>query len=112
MTSTTISRDTIEKAVADCYRKFMEDGAGQWHYVRVWPDGSITEGCEPWPCYPESEYFGRRPHPVTIWSSNRHSGLGDDAIEAEMDALDRDWFKLNLPDLTEWIELTGLTLED
>jgi len=40
--------------------------ASHWNYLRIWPDGKIVAGMEASPYYPESEYYGRVPHPITI----------------------------------------------
>ena len=109
----TISRDDIYRTVADQFRESLRRGGGLWYYVRVWPDGEITAGVEVSPCYPESEYFGRKPHAVTIWSTRSNSDLSDAEIDAEMDALDQDWLDLNVGDgdLAAAIRPTGLELE-
>ena len=50
-----------------------------WHYVRWTPPslkellngatGTVTQGIEPSPFYPEAEFFKLGNHPVTIWQS-------------------------------------------
>ncbi len=67
----TVSRDELREAVRTAYRN--ADRRGQhWHYVRVYPDGRIVAGVEVSVCVPESEYYGRAPHPVTVWSEQSH----------------------------------------
>lgn len=68
--------DNIREIIAEDYRH----GANDYAYVRVWPDGSVTSGRAPsWEC-PESEYFGREPHPITVWAE---SGFREAAGPAE-----------------------------
>lgn len=68
MTTTTIQLDDVLTEIRDAYIGALQHGHS-WHYVRVWPDGSITSGIEASPCYPESEYYTRgNPYPVTVWS--------------------------------------------
>lgn len=79
MTTTTIQADDVLTAIRDAYIGALKLGQ-HWHYVRVWPDGSITSGIEASPCCPESEYYSRgTPHPVTVWSmqSNWTPGYSD-----------------------------------
>lgn len=75
--ATTISRTDLENAVREQLHE-MYAGGNNEHYVRVWPDGVITRGEEVSKCLPESEYFGRDPHPVTIWLG-RGESVGPDA---------------------------------
>lgn len=84
--------DNIREIIAEDYRH----GANDYAYVRVWPDGSVTSGRAPsWEC-PESEYFGREPHPITVWAESgfREAAGPQDGIfeceEVEGDAEDSD----------------------
>lgn len=108
----TISRDNIYEAVRTAYRKSLIRGGGSWYYVRVWPDGTISDGIEASPCYPESEYYKRVPHPVTIWEYRSNSDLNEDEVDAAMDGFDWDWFDLNVGDLDERLAPTGLKIQD
>lgn len=73
MATTTKTRrnvlDEIEEAIQQITIKDLRDGANDYAFVRVWPDGSVTSGREASYCVPESEYFARGEHPVTVWSS-------------------------------------------
>jgi hypothetical protein len=111
-TATVISRDAIYEAVKEAYRTSLERGGGRWYYVRAWPDGEITTGIEASPCYPESEYYRREPHPVTVWETRSNSDLDDTQIEAEMDAFDWEWFETNVGDLDAKLRPTCLSLAD
>ena len=102
-TKTTVSgdevRDAIRRASMNAYRT-----GRNWHYVRVWPDGSVVVGEEVSKCLPESEYFGRAPHPVTVWSmQSNYASTPDDGIfdwlECDHDA-DAEFFVS--PDGRKW----------
>ena len=69
-----ISLDDVMAAIRRQMIELWKRGQ-HWHYVRVYPDGSIVEGLEVSPCYPESEYFQRgNPWPVTVWSETGRNG--------------------------------------
>jgi hypothetical protein len=72
MTMATATLDAILTEVKDCITEIIREdfihGAHDWAYVRVHPDGRVTSGREASPTIPESEYFERGPHPITIWT--------------------------------------------
>lgn len=63
-------------------------GAAGYHFVRIWPDGSVTDGIEPSYTVPESEYFGQPGAPLTVWSQQA-SGEGLPRDCWEWNSLDR-----------------------
>lgn len=114
-TKTTVSRDAILEAVRDRYLRALSLGGGRWYYVRVWPTGEICDGMEASELIPESEYFHRRPHPVTIWSEIVNSDLSDEEVEECRDEINVDpwtWLDQMCPDLDAAIEPTGCELVD
>jgi hypothetical protein len=100
----TISRNELENALLRRMVLSWKNGGGRWHYVRVWPDGSITDGIEVSETLPESEYFHRgNPHPVTVWSetSNFTAGPQDGIFE---------WLECAEEDAEFWAERTETTV--
>jgi hypothetical protein len=68
ITSVRISRTELEAAIAQRWLKAL-CGNRNWFFVRVWPDGTISEGQEVSKLLPEREYFRVGNHwPVTVWS--------------------------------------------
>ena len=63
------SVEDITKGVLDHITAFALVGGDGWHYVRVGIDGSVYSGIEASPCCSEDEYYGREPHPVTVWEA-------------------------------------------
>lgn len=82
------SRQEILEKIQDSIRGIMiEDakrGANDFAYVRVYPDGSVVTGREASYTVPESEYFRREGHPVTVWGARgmRESAGFDDGVFA------------------------------
>lgn len=107
----TVSLNKIRDAVLDCHLASLERGNG-WFAVRVNTDGEIYRSFEPSPCYSEAEYYDRRPHTVTVYTTRGCYFDGD--IEAEREAADDAWFELNLPtaELRESLTKAGLELEE
>lgn len=69
------------------------------YYVRFFPSGQITYNIAASPNYPESEYFGRRPHPLTVWFDWRSSPqLSDDEVSEYRQRIE-EWAKDNLNDV-------------
>lgn len=110
MTTYTRTREDIMADIEDAIRETMiadmRNGANDYAYVRVWPDGSVTSGREPSRCIPESEYFAREPHCVTVWSAQgiRPAAGPDDGVfawdaceAADEGAFERDgeWYRLS-----------------
>jgi hypothetical protein len=58
------------------------NGANNYAFVRVAPDGSVYSGRDVSPSTPESEYFRHKPHPITVWSVRgfRSAQTGDQGI--------------------------------
>jgi hypothetical protein len=66
--TTTINLEDVKDAIRTTYAEGVKFGQ-HWWFVRVWPDGHISSGCEASQTVPESEYYRRgNPHPVTVWS--------------------------------------------
>ncbi len=99
----TVFRDDLHAAIREAYR--AADRAGRnYHYVCVYPDGSIVVGEEVSECVPESEYYGRAPHPVTVWADqSSYSATPADGVyeweECEHDS-DAEFFASD--DGSEW----------
>ena len=108
-TKVTVSRSDIFKALADAWCA-GESYGNCWVALRVGTDGSIYRSLEASPCYSESEYFGRKPHTVTIWSQRFNGSMSEEEIEAEREAMDDDWFNREIENLD--ISATGCELVD
>lgn len=84
-TATVIHLEDVRQAVETAMRNSMKSGRG-WHYVRVWPEGTIACGVEASKCVPADEYYRRgRPHPVTVWAEQASwlAGPGDGVFQWE-----------------------------
>jgi hypothetical protein len=65
-----VSRVGLFDAMAE-FEKLC-DTDQMWHAVRIGVDGTPYVSTEASPCYSESEYFGRDPHPITLTSRTGH----------------------------------------
>lgn len=82
-TNVKIDREALKDAIRVEYIAGRRSGR-HWHFVRVWPDGSVSHGAEASPCYPESEYYRRgNPNPLTVWSHAFSEVAGPGAGEFE-----------------------------
>ena len=100
-----ISTEELKDAIRAEYIEGCMTGR-HWHFVRVWPDGSVSHGAEASPCYPESEYYRKgHPYPRTVWSerfSESANGPDDRVFEWEACSPDEEpEFWIN-PAGTEW----------
>ena len=74
MTTTKTRQDVIDEIRDEIHAMILADlrsGANDYAAVRVWPNLDVIAVREPSHCTPESEYFGRDPHCVTVWSTDR-----------------------------------------
>lgn len=110
-TKTTVSESAIQEAVSQALlNSLVHQG---WHAVRVHSDGEIVISHEASKCYSTDEYYGRKPHTVTAWESTGATGyMSEDEAQAEIEAIDQDWYDVNLADLAAKLEPTGLELID
>jgi hypothetical protein len=110
----TVSKKAILEVIQEAYLKSLVHTG--WHAVRVSPDGDIYATREASACYSEGEYFGRRPHNVTVWESSTGTGtMNDEDAENERENGDWElWFEVNVPtrELAEKLEGAGLELDD
>ena len=64
-----VSRKALEQSIAEATVNSWNQGRNRWNYVRVYPDGTITNGQEASKTIPESECFRTpKPHPLTVWT--------------------------------------------
>lgn len=61
--------DRIEDEIRVILYTDSRDGANDYAYVRVSPDGTVYSGREPSRCLPINEWERRPPHTVTVWSA-------------------------------------------
>lgn len=110
-TRTTVSETEIKDAISHALlNSLVHQG---WHAVRVHTDGEIVISHEPSKCYSMDEYYRRKPHTVTVWESSGATGyMSEDDAQAEIEAIDQDWYDVNVPDLAGQLEPTGLELVD
>ena len=80
MTST-VSIDNIREKYLEWQESILRGTVGHWSYFRVWPDGDVTTGAEASETLPESEYYSKVPHPITLDEENSiFSPSPDDGI--------------------------------
>lgn len=86
--------DEIEDEIRQIMFEDCRDGANDYAYVRVYPDGEVVSGRDAsWSCH-MSEYYGESPHPLTVWSASgfRESQTGENGVfcweEVEIPLLD------------------------
>ena len=78
MTTKITTKETpILDSITEVYGNLVLDRARgnharNWNCLRVYPDGTAQIIEEPSACYPESEYFHRVPHPISL-----HESAGD-----------------------------------
>ena len=108
-TKTTVSRNDIFKVVSDAWCAGASRG-NCWVAVRIGTDGSIYRSMEASPCMSEAEYFGRKPHTVTVWSHQFCSSISEDEVESNREYMDDEWFSRECEDLD--ITATGCELVD
>lgn len=108
-----IYQKVIEK-ISEIELKSIKDGRYfGWNYVRVYPDGDVFSGNSPSKCFPESEYFGKNPRPITIWESDDTGSfclsLEDGGVEVcevsegELESVIKK-IEIDYPDFREWEE--------
>jgi hypothetical protein len=83
--TTTINLEDVKDAIRTTYAEGVKRGQ-HWWFVRVWPDGHISSGCEPSRRVPISEHFREStPSPVTAWelTFNEAASWEDGILEPE-----------------------------
>ena len=73
----------------------MADGANDYAWVRVYTSGLVGYGREPSWCVGEDEYYGRVPHPITVWSTKglRPPVGADDGVFCWEDSPDGEYIR-------------------
>lgn len=63
-----LTKDGLFEAIKEHYRQAYrpEHGSGVTHSLTIWPDGRVQHRAHFGRCRGENEYFGRRPHELTI----------------------------------------------
>ena len=62
------TRDELVEGLREAYRQSHYLPSGARAAMNVWPDGHIEQRQEIGESYSEEEYYGRRPHDVTVCS--------------------------------------------
>jgi hypothetical protein len=64
--------DAVEAAAIGRLEDSVADGHEGYTYVTVMPDGEVVSGRGTSKVVGEAEYYGRRPHPITVWEISGH----------------------------------------
>jgi hypothetical protein len=85
----------VDQMIQGIFVEDMADGADDYAWVRVYPSGLVGSGREPSWCVGEDEYYGRVPHPITVWSTKglRPPVGADDGVFCWEDSLDGEYIR-------------------
>lgn len=85
----------VDEMIQGVFVEDMADGADDYAWVRVYPSGLVGSGREPSRCVGLDEYYGRVPHPITVWSARgiRTAVCADDGVFCWVDSHDGEYIR-------------------